>query len=139
MKVSYGLITREIERVDSSYRSAYSVQTSLAMHPIHKFGSEDQKNHYLPKMAKGEIIGCFGLTEPDAGSDPGRMKSVAKKVKGGYKITGSKTWITNAPIVGRILMKTSRSGRNQSLNISLPRPEQPSSYLQLGSGPINAI
>ena len=96
--VSYGLITREIERVDSSYRSAYSVQTSLAMHPIHKFGSEDQKNHYLPKMAKGEIIGCFGLTEPDAGSDPGSMLSRAKKVDGGYELNGSKTWITNAPI-----------------------------------------
>jgi len=102
--VSYGLITREIERVDSSYRSAYSVQTSLAMHPIHKFGSEEQKNHYLPKMAKGEIIGCFGLTEPDAGSDPGNMRSAAKKVKGGYKITGSKTWITNAPIADLLII-----------------------------------
>ena len=102
--VSYGLITREIERVDSSYRSAYSVQTSLAMHPIHKFGSEDQKNHYLPKMAKGEIIGCFGLTEPDAGSDPASMKSVAKKVEGGYKLTGSKTWITNAPIADLLVI-----------------------------------
>ena len=102
--VSYGLITREIERVDSSYRSAYSVQTSLVMHPIHKFGSEDQRNYYLPKMAKGEIIGCFGLTEPDAGSDPGNMKSIAKKVKGGYQITGSKTWITNAPIADLLII-----------------------------------
>ena len=102
--VSYGLITREIERVDSSYRSAYSVQTSLAMHPIYKFGSEEQKNHYLPKMASGEIIGCFGLTEPDAGSDPSSMKSLAKKVKGGYKIKGTKTWITNAPIADLLII-----------------------------------
>ena len=78
--VSYGLIAREIERVDSSYRSAFSVQTSLAMHAIYKFGSEDQKNFYLPEMAKGNLIGCFGLTEPDAGSDPGSMKTVSKKV-----------------------------------------------------------
>ena len=74
------------------------------MHPIHKFGSEEQKNHYLPKMAQGEIIGCFGLTEPDAGSDPGSMKSVAKKVKGGFKINGSKTWITNAPIADILII-----------------------------------
>ena len=79
--VSYGLIAREIERVDSSYRSAFSVQTSLAMHAIYKFGSEDQKNHYLPEMAKGNLIGCFGLTEPDAGSDPASMKTIAKKTK----------------------------------------------------------
>ena len=102
--VSYGLITREIERVDSSYRSAYSVQTSLAMHPIHKFGSEEQKDHYLPKMAKGEMIGCFGLTESDAGSDPGSMKSTAKKTKGGYKLSGSKTWITNSPIADLLII-----------------------------------
>ena len=96
--VSYGLIAREIERVDSSYRSAFSVQTSLAMHAIHKFGSEEQKEFYLPQMAKGELIGCFGLTEPDAGSDPGSMKTNAKKVDGGYNLNGSKTWITNSPI-----------------------------------------
>ena len=102
--VSYGLITREIERVDSSYRSAYSVQTSLAMHTIHIFGSEEQKYHYLPKMASGEIIGCFGLTEPDAGSDPSSMKSLAKKVKGGYKIKGTKTWITNAHIADLLII-----------------------------------
>ena len=96
--VAYGLIAREIERVDSSYRSAFSVQSSLAMYAIYKFGSEEQKEHYLPEMAKGNIIGCFGLTEPDAGSDPSSMKSVAKKVDGGYKLTGSKTWITNSPI-----------------------------------------
>ena len=96
--VAYGLIAREIERVDSSYRSAFSVQSSLAMYAIYKFGSEEQKEHYLPEMAKGNIIGCFGLTEPDAGSDPSSMKSVAKKVDGGYELTGSKTWITNSPI-----------------------------------------
>tara|TARA_B100000768_G_C11254645_1_gene365775 strand:+ start:235 stop:1392 length:1158 start_codon:yes stop_codon:yes gene_type:complete len=96
--VSYGLIAREIERVDSSYRSAFSVQTSLAMHAIYKFGSEDQKNFYLPEMAKGNLIGCFGLTEPDAGSDPDSMKTSSKKVEGGHLLNGSKTWITNSPI-----------------------------------------
>ena len=102
--VSYGLIAREIERVDSSYRSAYSVQTSLAMHAIHKFGSEEQKNHYLPEMAKGSLIGCFGLTEPDAGSDPGSMKTHAKKSKDGYILNGSKTWITNSPIADVLII-----------------------------------
>ncbi|MDA8854153.1 acyl-CoA dehydrogenase [Gammaproteobacteria bacterium] len=102
--VSYGLIAREIERVDSSYRSAFSVQTSLAMHAIHKFGSEEQKEFYLPQMAKGELIGCFGLTEPDAGSDPGSMKTNAKKVDGGYKLNGSKTWITNSPIADVLII-----------------------------------
>ena len=102
--VSYGLIAREIERVDSSYRSAYSVQTSLAMHAIHKFGSEEQKNHYLPEMAKGNLIGCFGLTEPDAGSDPGSMKTHAKKAKDGYILNGSKTWITNSPIADVLII-----------------------------------
>ena len=96
--VAYGLIAREIERVDSSYRSAFSVQSSLAMYAIYKFGSEQQKEHFIPEMAKGNIIGCFGLTEPDAGSDPAGMKSIAKKVSGGYELTGSKTWITNSPI-----------------------------------------
>ena len=102
--VSYGLIAREIERVDSSYRSAYSVQTSLAMHAIHKFGSEEQKNHYLPEMAKGNLIGCFGLTESDAGSDPGSMKTHAKKSKDGYILNGSKTWITNSPIADVLII-----------------------------------
>ncbi|MDA8541929.1 acyl-CoA dehydrogenase [Gammaproteobacteria bacterium] len=102
--VSYGLIAREIERVDSSYRSAYSVQTSLAMHAIHKFGSEEQKNHYLPEMAKGNLIGCFGLTEPDAGSDPGSMKTNAKKSNNGYILNGSKTWITNSPIADVLII-----------------------------------
>jgi glutaryl-CoA dehydrogenase len=102
--VSYGLIACEIEKVDSSYRSAYSVQTSLAMHAIYKFGSEDQKNHYLPEMAKGNLIGCFGLTEPDAGSDPASMKTNAKKVEAGYILNGSKTWITNSPIADVLIV-----------------------------------
>jgi len=96
--VAYGLITHEIERVDSGYRSAYSVQSSLAMYAIEQFGSEDQKNKYLPEMAKGNLIGCFGLTEPDAGSDPYSMKTKAKNVEGGFILNGSKTWITNSPI-----------------------------------------
>ena len=96
--VSYGLITREIERVDTSYRSSFSVQSSLSMYAIYNFGSEDQKQEFLPKMATGELVGCFGLTEPDAGSDPSSMLSRAKKVDGGYELNGSKTWITNAPI-----------------------------------------
>ncbi len=96
--VSYGLIAREIERVDSSYRSAMSVQSSLVMYPIHAYGTEAQRRKYLPRLAKGEIVGCFGLTEPDAGSDPGAMKSRAKAADGGYLLSGSKTWITNSPI-----------------------------------------
>lgn len=96
--VSYGLIAREVERVDSGYRSAMSVQSSLVMHPIYTWGSEAQKEKYLPKLATGEWIGCFGLTEPDAGSDPASMKTRAKKVDGGYRLTGSKMWITNSPI-----------------------------------------
>ncbi|MCR9123767.1 MAG: acyl-CoA dehydrogenase [Phyllobacteriaceae bacterium] len=96
--VSYGLVAREIERVDSGYRSMMSVQSSLVMYPIHAYGSEDQRTKYLPKLASGEWIGCFGLTEPDAGSDPGGMKTVAKKTADGYALSGSKMWISNAPI-----------------------------------------
>lgn len=96
--VCYGLMAREVERVDSGYRSAVSVQSSLVMHPIHKFGSEEQRQKYLPKLASGESIGCFGLTEPDHGSDPGGMTSRAKAVDGGYRLNGAKTWITNSPI-----------------------------------------
>ncbi|WP_299380296.1 acyl-CoA dehydrogenase [uncultured Kiloniella sp.] len=95
---SYGLIAREIERVDSGYRSAMSVQSSLVMHPIYAYGSEEQKQKYLPKLATGEYVGCFGLTEPDAGSDPGGMKTRARKVDGGYELSGAKMWITNSPI-----------------------------------------
>ena len=96
--VSYGLIAREVERVDSGYRSAMSVQSSLVMHPIHVYGTEAQREKYLPRLARGELIGCFGLTEPDHGSDPGGMTSRARKVAGGYVLKGAKTWITNAPI-----------------------------------------
>jgi len=96
--VTYGLVAREIERVDSGYRSMMSVQSSLVMYPIHAYGSEDQRKKYLPGLAAGTLIGCFGLTEPDAGSDPGGMKTVAKKTANGYRISGSKMWISNAPI-----------------------------------------
>ncbi len=96
--VAYGLVAREVERVDSGYRSAMSVQSSLVMHPIHAYGSEDQRQKYLPRLATGEIVGCFGLTEPDHGSDPGGMKTRAKKVDGGYLLNGAKMWITNSPI-----------------------------------------
>ncbi|MEC9375769.1 MAG: acyl-CoA dehydrogenase [Pseudomonadota bacterium] len=96
--VSYGLIAREIERIDSAYRSFVSVQSSLVMYPIYAFGSEEQKQHYLPKLAAGKLIGCFGLTEPDHGSDPSGMLSKARKTDDGYILNGSKSWITNAPI-----------------------------------------
>ncbi|WP_426958054.1 acyl-CoA dehydrogenase [Muricoccus radiodurans] len=96
--VSYGLMSREVERVDSGYRSAFSVQSSLVMFPIHAFGSEAQKDKFLPKLRTGEWVGCFGLTEPDAGSDPNSMRTRAKKVDGGYLVSGSKTWISNSPI-----------------------------------------
>jgi len=96
--VSYGLIAREVERVDSGYRSMNSVQSSLVMYPIHAYGSEEQRKKYLPKLGSGEWVGCFGLTEPDAGSDPGGMKTRAEKVSDGYRLTGSKMWISNSPI-----------------------------------------
>jgi glutaryl-CoA dehydrogenase len=96
--VSYGLVAREIERVDSGYRSAMSVQSSLVMHPIHAYGSEEQRQRFLPRLATGELVGCFGLTEPDHGSDPGGMKTRARKAEGGYVLTGAKMWITNSPI-----------------------------------------
>ena len=96
--VTYGLVAREIERVDSGYRSMMSVQSSLVMYPIYAYGCEEQRHKYLPKLASGEFIGCFGLTEPDAGSDPGGMKTRAEKVQGGYILNGSKMWISNSPI-----------------------------------------
>ena len=96
--VSYGLVAREIERVDSGYRSMMSVQSSLVMYPIHAYGSDAQRERWLPRLAKGELIGCFGLTEPEAGSDPGGMRTRAEKIDGGYRLTGEKTWITNSPI-----------------------------------------
>lgn len=96
--VAYGLIAREIERVDSGYRSMLSVQSSLVMYPIHAFGSQAQRERYLPALARGELIGCFGLTEPDAGSDPGAMRTRAEPIDGGYRLSGSKLWISNSPI-----------------------------------------
>ncbi len=96
--VCYGLVAREVERVDSGYRSAMSVQSSLVMHPIQAYGTEAQRQKYLPRLAKGEIVGCFGLTEPDAGSDPGGMRTRARKADGGYVLKGSKMWITNSPV-----------------------------------------
>ena len=97
--VAYGLIAREVERVDSGYRSAFSVQSSLVMYPIWAFGSEDAvKDRFLPKLRTGEFVGCFGLTEPDAGSDPASMRTRAKAVDGGFLVSGSKTWITNSPL-----------------------------------------
>ncbi len=95
--VSYGLVAREIERVDSGYRSMLSVQSSLVMYPIHAYGTEAQREKYLPKLASGESIGCFGLTEPDSGSDPGSMLTRARSVDGGYVLNGAKMWISNAP------------------------------------------
>ncbi len=102
--VSYGLISREVERVDSGYRSAFSVQSSLVMYPIHAFGSAAQKDKYLPRLRSGELVGCFGLTEPDAGSDPASMRTRAKAVDGGFVLNGAKTWITNAPIADVLLV-----------------------------------
>ncbi len=102
--VCYGLMAREVERVDSGYRSAFSVQSSLVMYPIHAFGSEAQRLKYLPKLRTGEFVGCFGLTEPDAGSDPASMRSRARKVDGGFLLNGSKTWITNSPLADVMLV-----------------------------------
>ncbi|MBN2970622.1 acyl-CoA dehydrogenase [Roseomonas aeriglobus] len=96
--VAYGLVAREVEAIDSGYRSAMSVQSSLVMHPINAYGTEEQKRKYLPGLASGELVGCFGLTEPDAGSDPGGMRTRAEKTATGYRLTGSKMWITNSPI-----------------------------------------
>ena len=102
--VAYGLIAREVEKVDSAFRSSLSVQSSLVMHPIHAFGSETQRKKYLPKLARGEWIGAFGLTEPGSGSDPGAMQSRARKTKTGFMLSGSKTWITHAPIADVLLV-----------------------------------
>ncbi len=113
--VSYGLIAREVERVDSGYRSAMSVQSSLVMHPIFTFGSHAQKDKYLPKLATGEWIGCFGLTEPDAGSDPASMRTRATKVDGGYQLTGSKMWITNSPIADVFVVWAKNSAEDDAI------------------------
>lgn len=113
--VSYGLVAREVERVDSGYRSAMSVQSSLVMHPINTFGSDLQKEKYLPKLATGEYIGCFGLTEPDSGSDPAGMKTRAKKVEGGYRLTGAKMWITNSPIADVFVVWAKNEAENNKI------------------------
>ncbi len=113
--VTYGLIAREVERVDSGYRSAMSVQSSLVMHPINAFGSPAQKEKYLPKLASGEWVGCFGLTEPDAGSDPASMKTRANTVNGGYQLSGSKMWITNSPIADVFVVWAKCSDENDAI------------------------
>jgi glutaryl-CoA dehydrogenase len=109
--VCYGLVAREVERVDSGYRSAMSVQSSLVMHPIHAYGSEDQRQKYLPRLASGEWVGCFGLTEPDHGSDPASMATRARRVDGGYVLKGSKMWITNSPIADVFVVWAKIEGR----------------------------
>jgi glutaryl-CoA dehydrogenase len=113
--VSYGLIAREVERVDSGYRSAMSVQSSLVMHPIHAYGSEEQRKKYLPRLSTGEWVGCFGLTEPDYGSDPGGMVTRATKTAGGYRLSGSKTWITNAPIADVLVVWAKSSAHDDAI------------------------
>lgn len=113
--VSYGLVAREVERVDSGYRSAMSVQSSLVMHPIYSFGTNEQKEKYLPTLASGEAIGCFGLTEPDSGSDPAAMKTNAKKVAGGYRLSGSKMWITNSPIADIFVVWAKNQAENNRI------------------------
>ncbi len=113
--VCYGLIAREVERVDSGYRSAMSVQSSLVMHPIHAYGSEEQRLKFLPKLASGEWVGCFGLTEPDHGSDPGSMVTHAKKVDGGYLVSGAKNWITNSPIADVLIIWAKSDGHDNKI------------------------
>ncbi|TPM08927.1 acyl-CoA dehydrogenase [Mesorhizobium sp. B2-3-11] len=110
--VTYGLVAREVERIDSGYRSMMSVQSSLVMYPIYAYGSDEQRKKYLPKLASGEWIGCFGLTEPDAGSDPGGMKTRAEKTANGYKLSGSKMWISNAPVADVFVVWAKLKGEN---------------------------
>ena len=113
--VAYGLVAREIERVDSGYRSMNSVQSSLVMYPIYAYGDENQRKKYLPKLATGEWVGCFGLTEPDAGSDPGGMKTRAEKVSDGHRLTGSKMWISNAPIADVFVIWAKSASHNDQI------------------------
>ena len=113
--VSYGLVAREVERIDSGYRSMMSVQSSLVMYPIHAYGSQEQQRKYLPKLASGEWLGCFGLPEPDAGSDPGSMKTRAEKIDGGYRLTGSKMWISNSPIADVFVVWAKSSADNDQV------------------------
>ena len=120
--VSYGLMAREVERVDSGYRSAMSVQSSLVMHPIHAYGSEEQRMRYLPKLATGEWVGCFGLTEPDHGSDPGSMVTKAEKTGDGYLLNGAKMWITNAPIADVAVVWAKLEGRIRGFVVERDMP-----------------
>ncbi|MYE24233.1 MAG: acyl-CoA dehydrogenase [Gammaproteobacteria bacterium] len=120
--VSYGLMAREVERVDSGYRSAMSVQSSLVMHPIHAYGSEEQRMRYLPKLASGEWVGCFGLTEPDHGSDPGSMVTKAEKAGDGYLLNGAKMWITNAPIADVAVVWAKLDGRIRGFVVERDMP-----------------
>lgn len=113
--VAYGLVAREVERVDSGYRSMMSVQSSLVMYPIYAYGSEEQRKKYLPKLASGEWVGCFGLTEPDAGSDPAGMKTRAEKVADGYRLTGSKMWISNSPIADVFVVWAKSAAHNNEI------------------------
>ncbi|MGO4570404.1 acyl-CoA dehydrogenase [Microvirga sp. 2TAF3] len=113
--VAYGLVAREVERVDSGYRSMMSVQSSLVMYPIYAYGSEEQRQKYLPKLASGEFVGCFGLTEPDAGSDPGGMKTRAEKIDGGYRLTGTKMWISNSPIADVFVVWAKSAAHNNEI------------------------
>ena len=114
--VAYGLMAREVERVDSGYRSAMSVQSSLVMHPIHAYGNEAQRQKYLPKLASGEWVGCFGLTEPDHGSDPGSMITRAEPVDGGYRLNGAKMWITNSPIADLAVVWAKLDGQDSRVS-----------------------
>ncbi len=113
--VAYGLVAREVERIDSGYRSMMSVQSSLVIYPIFAYGSEEQKDKYLPGLVSGELIGCFGLTEPDAGSDPGGMKTRAEKIEGGYRLRGSKMWISNAPIADVFVVWAKSEAHNNEI------------------------
>jgi glutaryl-CoA dehydrogenase len=120
--VGYGLIAREVERVDSGYRSAMSVQSSLVMHPIFAYGSEEQRRKYLPKLATGELVGCFGLTEPNHGSDPGSMETRAVAVDGGYRLNGAKTWITNSPIADLAVVWAKLDGKIRGFIVERDTP-----------------
>ncbi|MBF9235187.1 acyl-CoA dehydrogenase [Microvirga alba] len=113
--VAYGLVAREVERVDSGYRSMMSVQSSLVMYPIYAYGTEEQRKKYLPKLASGEFVGCFGLTEPDAGSDPGGMTTRAEKIDGGYRLTGTKMWISNSPIADVFVVWAKSAAHNNEI------------------------
>lgn len=116
--VAYGLVAREVERVDSGYRSMMSVQSSLVMYPIYAYGSDEQRKKYLPGLVSGELIGCFGLTEPDAGSDPAGMKTRAEKIDGGYRLTGSKMWISNSPIADVFVVWAKSAAHDNAIRVS---------------------